>query len=373
MRIVLDTRYRTRSGAASYIDNIVPGLVKSDSEHEFIVLRSHTQEPPGWIDCEVITIGSRSAAGQAIADQITLPRLLRKLGADIYHPMKHLGTMFPPCAQVTTAHSITLPFRGVFPISRAEGIYWKVMGTQMLRRSIALIAVSAFVRDFLVEVIGIDPQRIHVIHHGIDARFHRLPGQPAEGSVESGEYLLTVGNIFPVKNFLVAVKVFAALAEEWPNLRLKMAGSTSHPYFQRVKAEVDGAGLSDRVDYLGFTPPTDLVRLFNCARLLLMPSLTEGCPVTLLEAMACGAPAIGSARGGIPEVGGDAVVLVDDPDDVPAWIGATRAMLRDPERRRQLRSASLRRAREFSWENAVRQTLGVYDSLSPGGNRASTL
>jgi glycosyltransferase involved in cell wall biosynthesis len=245
------------------------------------------------------------------------------------------------------------------------------MGTRMLRRSTALIAVSEFVREFLIEMIHIDPQRIHVVPHGVDPKFHRLPAQLAEGPVESGDYLLTVSNIFPVKNLVVAVKAFAAVAEEWPNLRLKMAGSTLHPYFQTVQAEAAAAGLSHRVDYLGFTPPAELVKLFNCAQLLLMPSLTEGCPVTLIEAMACGTPAIGSARGGIPEIGGDAIVLVEDPEDVPAWIDATRALLRDHEKRRQLRSAALQRATEFSWESAVRQTLGVYASLRLGANQGS--
>jgi glycosyltransferase involved in cell wall biosynthesis len=361
MRIVLDIRYRTRSGAASYIDNLVPGLLKAGSPHEFILLRSDSQHARDALDGETVMLPDRSAARQAIGDQITLPRLLRKLGADIYHPMKHLGTMYPPCPQVTTAHSITLPFRGVFPIGRAEEIYWKVMGTRMLRRSTALIAVSEFVRDFLIERIGIEPERIEVIHHGVDPRFRRLPASSGPGS--SDQYLLTVGNIFPVKNFLVAARVFATVAQECPTLRFKMAGSTSHSYFQRVKAEIDRAGLADRVDYLGFMPPAELVRLYNGAQLLLMPSLTEGCPVTLLEAMACGVPTLASGRGGIPEVGQNAIALIDDPHDVPAWIAATRSLLGDADRRQQLQRAALDRARDFTWTRAVGRTLSVYDKV----------
>ena len=364
MRIVLDIRYKTRSGAATYIDHIVPGLLGSDTSHEFILLKSETQ---GWadsLDCERVTVKSRPAAIQALLDQVHLPRMLKRLRADVYHPMKHLGTMWPPCAQVTTAHSITLPFRGMFPIGKMEAVYWRVMGTHMLRQSVALIAVSEYVRDFLVERIGIAPERIRVVHHGVDPRFHFLPASPTALSNEQSEYLLTVGNIFPVKNFMMAVKVFAAVFDQWPGLRLKMAGSTSDPHFLQIKAAVDEIGLAGRVDFLGFTGIDDLVKLFNGARLLLMPSLTEGCPVTLLEAMACGVPTIASARGGIPEIGRDAVVLIDDPHDAAAWISAARGLLDDADRRQRLREAMLTRAEHYTWPKAVSQTLAVYDSIA---------
>jgi glycosyltransferase involved in cell wall biosynthesis len=364
MRIALDIRYRTRSGAASYIDNIVPALTRSRSGHEFVVLLGDWQSLPPGTQCESIALHNASAASQAIHDQVQLPGILRRLGADVYHPLKHLGTLYPPCAQVTTAHSITLPFRGEFPISRREEIYWKLMGTRMFRRSQAVIAVSEFVREFLIEVIGIPAGRISVVHHGIDARFRPLNPNERSRASDDAPYLLTVGNIFPVKNFVMAVRVLAALAPEYPTLRLKMAGATHHPYVEEVKAEARAAGILDRLDFLGFTSPDRLVHVMNDAELILMPSLTEGCPVTLLEAMACGVAVVASGRGGIPEVGGSAVRIVTDPSDRPGWIAATSGVLADADERHRLRSDARRRAELFTWERAVTETLRVYDSLT---------
>lgn len=365
MKIVLDIRYRTRSGAASYIDNIVPGLTRSPGRHEFLVLRGHGQVVPPGTDCESFELRNASAASQAVHDQLLLPRLLRRLGADVYHPLKHLGTLYPPCPQVTTAHSITLPFRGHFPISRMAGLYWNVVGTRMFRRSAAIIAVSEFVRDFLIEAIGIEKSRIFVVHHGVDATFRRLPPPDGKAATNPPPYILTVGNIFPVKNFIMAVHVLAALVRDFPQLRLKMAGSTAHPYCDKLRDAARSSEVLDRIDFLGFTPPDRLVPLMNNAQLLLMPSLTEGFALTVLEAMACGTPVVASARGAIPEVGADAVSLIEDPSDVNTWARVTADLLRDDSKRQQLADRALRRAARFDWATAVNQTRGVYDSLTP--------
>jgi glycosyltransferase involved in cell wall biosynthesis len=364
MRIILDMRYRTRSGAATYIDSIVPGLVRLGRGHEFIVLREEEQSLPPGTECESITERHHSALGQALHDQLALPRLLRSLGADIYHPLKHLGTLFPPCHQITVGHSITRPYRGVFPVSRSEAIYWQFFGNKMFQRSTAVIAVSEFVRDFLIEVIDVPPERITVIHHGTDPRFRRLTA-PGEASVSRGSpYLLTVGNIFPVKNFVTAVEVLGRLAPDAPDLRLKMAGSTRHPYCEVVRSRARDLGVLDRVDFLGFQSPEALVELMNGALVLLVPSLTEGFALTLLEALACGTPAVASARGAIPEVGGEAVCLVEDPDDIPAWTAATRDLVADASRRAVLSRQALERSTRFTWQASVEQTLGVYQSLA---------
>jgi glycosyltransferase involved in cell wall biosynthesis len=360
---MLDIRHRdTRSGAVSYIRNLVPALLKSGAGHEYLLLVNEHHAGILDVPCERVLLPRQSPAVQAIYDQLGLPRLIRRVGADVYHPLKYLGSLYSPCPQVTTAHAITAPFEGNFPVGAREAVYWRQLGHHIFRRSAAVIAVSQYIRRFLVEQVGVRPDRITVASNGIDTRFRQLPAHHRRPGA-ARPYLLTVGNIFPVKNFLMAVRVLAAVADEFPELRLVMAGATSHDYFRAVRTAVVAAGLTQRVEFRGYVEPAELVPLMNGAELLLMPSLTEGCPVTLLEAMACGTPVLASGRGGIPETGSDAIRIVSDPMDEPGWIAAASDLLRRPELRRELTDRALRRSALFTWERTAARTLAVYDSL----------
>jgi glycosyltransferase involved in cell wall biosynthesis len=363
MRILLDIRHRgTRSGAVSYIRNLVPALLRAGSAHEFLLLVNEEHAALLDVPCEQVVLPPQTPARQALYDQLALPRLIRRTGADAYHPLKYLGSLYPPCPQVTTAHAITAPFEGHFPIGAREAVYWRHLGHRIFRRSTAVIAVSDYIRRFLVEQVGVPSGRITVAPNGIDPRFRRLPPRPGDAAA-AAPYLLAVGNIFPVKNFRMAVRALAGVADEFPRLRLIMAGATTHAYFNTVRAAAEEAGLSSRVEFRGYVEPVDLVRLMNDAEVLLMPSLTEGCPVTLLEAMACGTPVVASARGGIPEVGGDAIVTVADPMDEPGWTAAVGNLLRDAGRRRELSERSLERAALYTWDETAARTVAVYDAL----------
>jgi glycosyltransferase involved in cell wall biosynthesis len=363
MRIALDARYRTRSGGVSYIFNIVPALLAENSKHDFVLLRFAEQELPFPKEWPTLIVPKGSPAHQAIWDQVVLPRFLTKARIDLYHPLKLMGTAFPSCPQVTVAHAIAQPFEGIFPQSFSERFYWRFLGNRIFRNSAKIIAVSQFIRQFLIEGVGIPEERIHVVHHGLDPTFRRLEPIGAVDARGEAPYLLTVGNIFPVKNHLLAIDVFANLAAEFPSLRLKMAGSTTHAHFTVVSKAVAERGLQDRVDFLGFVRAPQLAEVMNRAALLLMPSLTEGFPITMIESMACGMPIIASARGGIPEAGGDAIRLIDDPKDRAAWTAATRELLNAPALRETLSKAAMARAAGFSWQTAARKTLLVYDSL----------
>jgi glycosyltransferase involved in cell wall biosynthesis len=184
-----------------------------------------------------------------------------------------------------------------------------------------------------------------------------------------GPFILGVGNLFPVKNQLATVRAFARVADRLPDHTLVLVGDTSHPYFIEVRNAVNRAALSERVRFPGFVDADALLYLYNRADALFMPSLTEGCPITLLEAMACGLPVVGSRRGGITELGGEAIRLVDDPHDTEAWAAAMLEVATDSATRARMTEASLRRAAEFSWERSGRETLAVYERVLSANGR----
>ncbi len=369
MRVALDIRYHTASGASNYISNLVPRLLEANTHYELVLLRFADQDDCDDLPLESIPCTRLHKFAQVIWDQSVLPFALRGRGIDLYHPLKFLGCLRRHCPQISVGHSITAPFRGDFPSSRRALAYWSTLGNRLYRRSSHVIAVSEYVKEFLIEVLSVPPEQVTVVYNGKDARFRQCPNvaRPAELKVPADRpFILGVGNLFPVKNQLTTVRAFARVADRLPDHALVLAGGTTHPYFMEVSKAVNRAALTERVHFPGFVDADALLYLYNRAEVLIMPSLTEGCPITLLEAMACGLPVVGSRRGGIAELGGEAIRTVDDPHDTEAWATAMLEVVTDSRTRAQMTEASLRRAAEFTWERTGCETLAVYDRVLAG-------
>lgn len=363
MRIALDIRYSTQSGASSYIEKIVP-LLLQESRHDFVLVRYRHQEIHiNGQQQESIVFEGRSRVAAVVWDQLVLPRRLAEYEVDLYHALKLLGPIRTPCPKITVAHSITTPFRGEFPASSPlHAAYWNVLGNPLYRSSDHVIAVSEYVKAFVVEKLGMPAESVTVIPHGIDPRYDDAKDRAGElPSPVRVPYLLVVGNIFPVKNHLTAVRAFSRVALQLPEHQLVIAGSTESDYAGSVREEIDRLGLSDRVHLMGFVAADRLTDLYRQTDLLLLPSLTEGFGFTLLEAMACGAPVLASRRGSLPEVGGEAVRLLDDPQDVEGWAAATLELAVDSVERRFLSEKGRQRAQAFSWRRSAQDTLAVYE------------
>lgn len=358
MRIALDIRYRTSSGTSNYIMNVLPRLFAGNKTHEFVLLKFAHQEPDVQEMAPPILCPPCSAVRQVLWDQITLPGLLRERGIDMYHGGKYLGPWFSPCMRVTMAHSADYV---------SGTVYWTTLGNPLYRRSTRLIAVSDYLATFFAEEVGVPASRIVTIYNGKDPRFRSLenPTRPATLDAHvTAPFILGVGNFSPLKSHLTTAQAFCELAADFPDHSLVFAGSTTHAYCARVRAVVAEAGLAARVHFLGFVDADTLLYLYNRATMKCMPSITEGCPIAMLEAMACGCPVIGSGRGGIPEVGADAIDIVEDPHDVPGWRAAMSRMLSDPAHRATRSAAGQARAAAFTWERTAEDTLTFYDSLA---------
>lgn len=362
MKIALDVRYRTDSGASSYIQNIVPKLVRLNSSYEFILVKFEHQQILGVEKLDAIICPGWGVGGQILWDQFILPFRLKANRVDVYHTLKMLGSFFSFCPQIKVAHSITSPFRGEFPGTLAQKIYWNVLGNRLYKNSDHVIAVSEYVKDFLTEALKIPESKIDVVYNGIDPCFTQAQKESELGkkSFIDAPYLLTVGNIFPVKNHIIAVKAFYEILSVFPDHHLLMAGRTDHECFKNIDDFIKEKGFEDKVHFLGFVNTEDLVNLYKNAQLLMMPSLTEGCPVTLLEAMSCGTAVVGSGRGGIPEVGADAIDIVEDPHDLSSWVYTISSVMASNKRKKMLREKALERSRDFDWDKAAIETSKCY-------------
>lgn len=218
-------------------------------------------------------------------------------------------------------------------------------------RANAIIAVSAFTRSQVVLLLGVDAAKVRVVHHG--ARQLPLPhGIPRE------KIVLNVGAMQKRKNITRLVEAFETVDPSW---RLVLAGSAGFAA-DEILARIERSPARDRIDVPGYVTPADLAAHYCRAMIFAFPSLDEGFGMPLLEAMAAGLPIVTSNRSALPEVAGDAALLVD-PENTEALGQALRDLTRNIDLRLELSQRGATRVRQFTWERAVRETWDVYSEL----------
>ncbi len=226
-----------------------------------------------------------------------------------------------------------------------------------------VIAISETTRRDVVTHLGVPPERVYVVPPGVDPACRPLDGAQvaralAPLGLRPGEYILHVGTIEPRKNLTRLAEAYDLLRWRMGSAapRLVLAGAVGWlcaDVLRRIEA------LGKDVLRLGHVSAEILPALYNGARLLVYPSLYEGFGLPPLEAMACGTPVVASSAGALPEVVGDAGLLVD-PQDVEGLAAAMAELLADAERWTALRQAGLARAAAFSWARSARRLLEVY-------------
>jgi len=239
----------------------------------------------------------------------------------------------------------------------------------LLRRGLAsarvVLCVSEHTRRTVAERFGLPETRLAVAHHGVDARFRPQEPEAARACVAEGlgvesPYLLHVGKYEERKNLPRLIAAFARFREKTgDDTRLVLAGKPSW-VAKSVTRAIARHGVGEFVVELGHVPEETLPALYSGARAFVFPSLWEGFGMPVLEAMASGTPVLTSDRTSLPEVAGDAAVLVD-PESHDALVDALVRICSDDDLRGRLRARGLERAATFTWEGCARQTLRAYE------------
>jgi len=294
--------------------------------------------------------------------------LLDNTPIDVFHCPNHSYSIFDVLtlakfkASVITIHDLILYHRPDYHSTFKEYATYRQLMELSVQVADRIIAVSENTKRDLVENLGVSPEKVHVVYLGIDFnRFNtddKLMNISSTYNIDS-EYILYVGTNFPHKNLRNLVAAFEKLirTKRLPHV-LVLVGSSFNS-FERKALSGLAERLGGRLRLLGHVPDTDLPALYRNASLFVFPSLYEGFGIPPLEAMACGTPVVASNATSIPEVVGDAALVVDC-TDVDELAEAMHRALTDKHLRQSLIKAGFERARTFRWENTARKTARVY-------------
>jgi glycosyltransferase involved in cell wall biosynthesis len=296
----------------------------------------------------------------SLAELWTLAGHARRDRVELFHAPHYVCPPLLPCPAVITIHDL-IHLRLPAGRPRRARVYARVMLALAVRRAARVIVVSESTRRDLETILGAAPERIRVIPNGVGSHFRPAPDPAAiadglRALAVAAPYFLFVGNPLPHKNLPALLEAFRGLP---PGLgRLVLAGIPPGAH-ARVAAACQTRALEARVTIVPPLPEASMPLLYQGATALVCPSLWEGFGLPALEAMACGTPVLAADRGALPEVVGDAGILVD-PANVDALREGLYTLAVQGTRREALRLAGLSRARQFSWRRSAEATLAVY-------------
>jgi glycosyltransferase involved in cell wall biosynthesis len=383
LRIVIDVRRIHDFGIGTYIRNLVQALATEDLHNRYTLVMSphNLRELPALPDNFSIATYGRSDTD--FSDHLAFPAFLRRSPADLYHIPVNAVPLLMPKPYVVTIHDMaSLLFN---PKSGLRNQLQQFRFRRGLARADRVIAVSAATRRDVENLMGVPPDRICVVYSAPSPEFfeHRHVADARAAGPETAlleqqrileryqihyPFLLYAGAIRPQKNIPRLVEAFAIARAglsshpEYRNLRLIIIGDEISRY-PSVRQAVIQSRVEDAVRFLGFVP-FDTMRVFHeAATAFVFPSLYEGFGLPPLEAMASGTPVITSTMSSLPEVVGDAAMLVN-PENVFDIARGIREVLVNPTLRAEMVEAGRKHAAKFSWKNTAQQVLEIYREIA---------
>jgi glycosyltransferase involved in cell wall biosynthesis len=368
MHIGIDARmaYYTQAGIGQYIGRLIEGLAKVECQEELTILQSRKDRAmmaPGQFQRRSLWTPSHHRL-----EQWFLPLEIALAGLDVLHSPDFIPPFRRNCRSVITIHDLAFLLYPHFLTQDSARYYSQI--DQAVRHTDHIIAVSESTKRDTVGLLGVSANKITVIHEAANPLFRPLEDPEALHLVRDKyglpeDFILFVSTIEPRKNLPTLLQALRVLLDRYgPLVKLAVVGKRGW-LFGEAFARVRELKLDRDVIFLGRVPSQDLVLLYNAARVHVHPSLYEGFGLPPLEAMACGTPTVVSNVASLPEVVGEAGLLVD-PDDVEGWAAAIGQVLADPHLRQEMREEGVRQARRFSLERMARETMAVYRRV---GNR----
>jgi glycosyltransferase involved in cell wall biosynthesis len=356
-------------GAGNYIIQLIRALVTADFDHQFVI---YTQKHgPDLInlprdgEVEWQVVDDMSPGVRLIWEQTRFPGLIGRTRIDLLHSLHYTKPLRLPCASVVTFHDMTF-FLYPHLHTRARRWFFPQMMRLSAKQADAIISVSESTRRDAIRLLGIDPEKVSTTQLGVDAVFRVINDLQAKEEIVSKydlpeKFILYLGTIEPRKNLSLLIRAYRLLVDSGTRLKLILVGKYGWMYEEVCKL-VSELNLEEMVRFTGYIPQEQLPLVYNLASLFVYPTIYEGFGLPVLEAMACGVPVITSDIASLPEIVGEAGILVPT-GDLDALFDAMKLVTHDKELREKLTNQGLLRARDFSWERTAQLTQQVYQKV----------
>ncbi|MCA1641911.1 MAG: glycosyltransferase family 4 protein [Acidobacteria bacterium] len=359
------------AGNETYVANLVEALAEVDTSNRYTL---YVTKPAAvkrfsgrWPNFEVRRTLPHTPL---VRIPVTLSAELRRRPVDVLH-VQFTAPPFAPCPVVATIHDLAFEHLPA-TFKRRSWMQLRLTVRRTARRAAQIITVSEYSKRDIVETYGVEPRRVTVTHEAAAEHFRPVTDERELRRVRQlygieGDYILAVGSVQPRKNLARLVGAYSDLRRQRAQAklpRLVVVGKLAWLYEETLRA-VEECGVGDAVTFTGYVPEGDLPALYSGALCFAYPSFFEGFGLPPLEAMRCGAPVLVGDRTSLPEVVGDAGLLVD-PFDTAAISAALARVIDDAGLRQQLRERGLARSAQFDWRETARRTLEVYQRATGG-------
>jgi len=360
-----------RTGLENYLTSLITGMAEIGKSYEIYLIRHEkTDDELSGVTNEVILPNMP----KILKSPIGLPYAINKADLDVVHATAHYFSQITPfylnsgTGKVLTIHDL-IP--QIYPETIDDKQFfwlWKTTLDLIKNRADAIIAISNHTKMDCIKYLGIPEEKIRVIYDAADEIF-----KPEKNKEEMKNHLkdkygikfpfiLSVGTLEKRKNLPNVLKAFYRLKKTGNHHKLVIVGKMGWKY-NKIFSTMEELDLKKDVIFTGYVPDEDLVKIYNAADLFVFPSIYEGFGLPPLEAMACGCPVITSNTSSLPEVVGDAGVMVDPYDD-KTLADEMHRILSNNGFKTELSKKSLERAELFSWRQTAKETWKVYEEVS---------
>ncbi|MDI6704119.1 MAG: glycosyltransferase family 1 protein [bacterium] len=370
MKIGIDATSLCRriTGIEYYTLNLIKNILEMDKENEYVILFRKEIHPElmkfrgigKFLICPI--------NNQIFCEQIWLPYISWKEGLDLIHFPAFPPGLFFFKKHIVTIHDATI-WKYPHTLSWKGRFYMRPLTILASKRAEMIITPSENSKREIIEYAKVREEKVVNTKEGIDERFMPIKQKDRLEEIRKKyglpiRFILSVCSLEPRKNLLTLIEAYKILRDKDPNLRLVLVGRKAWGN-DAILRRIEELGLKDELFLTGYIPIEDLVYIYNLAELFVYPSIYEGFGLPPLEAMACDCPVITSNTSSLPEVVGDAAILVD-PLDVDNLSESIYRVLNDEYLKKAIRCRGIERVKEFSWEKSVRETLRVYKKVSLG-------